>query len=113
MLAKVNGLAATSSSTPREEPAPLGCTVQWLLHNILRRRWWPPARDGGGSRAGNETKVTRRDEIETAGHETRRDTRRLETLSRDKIRDETKKFARKLELLKVEGKNFGQKFKYF
>ncbi len=27
-------------------------------------------------RAGNETKVTRRDEIETVGHETKRDTRR-------------------------------------
>ncbi len=40
-------------------------------------------------RAGNETKVTRREEIETASHETRRDTRRLET----RFRDETKKFA--------------------
>ncbi len=41
----------------------------------------------------------RRDEIETAGHETRRDRDRLETRSRDETRDETKISLKKIEEL--------------
>ncbi len=45
-------------------------------------------------RAGNETKVTRRDEIETASHETRRDTRRSRSIHLETKSDETRRYSR-------------------
>ncbi len=50
--------------------------------------------NGGESRAGNETKVTRRDKIETAGHETRRDTSRSRPICLETKTHETRQDAR-------------------